>query len=155
MGAIGAAAFGGWQAWIANDNEVRQLRAYVHITGGTISGSGSMNGPLDITVQPGIKVSGQTPAGQIVVPWALVIDQWPMTETFQFNYFKTKMQSTSSQAPGEERAIDAKTKTITKEEMAAISAGTKRLYAYGTILYRDIFNSSRYTISAGFLISTA
>jgi hypothetical protein len=104
-----------------------------------------LNGPLDVTVQPGVKIFGQTPAGQVVVPWALEVDQWPMTEAFQFKYLQTQMQSTSSQAPGEERPLDARKKTISKEEMAAIDAGTKRLYAYGTILYRDVFNNARFT----------
>ncbi len=145
FGAILAAIFSGWQAWVAGDNEIRQLRAYVHITGGTISGSGSTDGPLDITVRPGIKVFGQTPAGQIIVPWNLVVDRWPMTDAFQFSYLKTEMQSTSSQAPSVEAPIDAKKHTITKDEMTAIHAGTKRLYAYGTVLYRDVFNKSRFT----------
>lgn len=145
LAAIAAASFGFWQAWVANDTEVRQLRAYVHITPGKFSGTGSLNGPLDIALQPGIKVFGQTPAGQVVVPWALDVNQWPMTDNFQFAYMKSEMQSTSSQAPGEERPIDAKTRTISREEMAAIAAGTKRLYAYGTIVYRDVFGVSRYT----------
>lgn len=145
IAAILAAIFGGWQASVASDNEVRQLRAYVHITGGTIAGSGSIAGPLEITIQPGVKVYGQTPAGEIIAPWALVVDQWPMTEAFQFNYLKTHMQSTGSQGPGEEHPIEAKTRTITKDEMMAIGADTKRLYAYGTILYRDVFNNSRFT----------
>jgi hypothetical protein len=145
-GAIAAAVFAGWQAWIAQDAEVRQLRAYVHITPGTISVTGNTTiGPFDVTVRPGVKIFGQTPAGSVVVLWNPAVAKWPMGEDFAFDYLKTKFQSTSSQAPGEERPIDAKTKTITADDMRAINAGTSKFYAYGTIFYSDIFRKPHYT----------
>jgi hypothetical protein len=148
IGAIFAAYFGGRQAWVASDAEVRQLRAYVHVTPGKLSLpiNPEFDGPLYVAVQPGVKIFGQTPAGQVAVPWALVVHKWPMTDEFPFSYLRTRMESTSSLAPGEERLVgDVNSRTITKEELSDIAAGRKRLYAYGTVIYRDVFNNTRFT----------
>jgi hypothetical protein len=145
IGGVGAAIFTGVQVWIASDNEVRQLRAYVHITPGIMSGTGAAEGPLTVTLRPGVKVYGQTPAASVVVPWNLAVSEWPMTDAFKFSYMQTIMQSTSSQAPGEERGVDEKNMILTRENISRINAGTHGFYVYGTILYSDVFRVARYT----------
>ena len=64
------------QLKVMQDTEIRQLRAYVHITGGTITVAGNPSGPLDVTIRPGVKVFGQTPAGAITIPWNIVVAEW-------------------------------------------------------------------------------
>jgi hypothetical protein len=133
------------QLKLMQDTETRQLRAYAHITPGISTVTGPPEGPIEIAVRPGVKVFGQTPARGIVVPWAIVVDDWPIGDTFKFTYLNTSMQSTTSVGPGDEKPVDAKSKSISKDDVAQINSGKKRVYAYGTVLYADVFRKARYT----------
>jgi hypothetical protein len=106
VAALTAAFFTGRQAYLENkqlrvsrdtlavtqDTEVRQLRAYAHITPGTMTMTPKQDG-VEVSIQPHIKVYGQTPAGGVVTPWEIAVAEWPMTDTTQFPaYLLTEMK---------------------------------------------------------------
>ncbi|WP_315778284.1 MULTISPECIES: hypothetical protein [unclassified Bradyrhizobium] len=147
IGGVAAAAFTGWQAWIASDNEERYLRAYIHVTHGRSFFLEKPDGSWDVSETPAYKVYGQTPAGSVAVKWRMRTETFPMNaKTFYLDHMATlPSQTTTVDAPNEERYADTLTMTLLKDDISKIQGGTHRFYVYGTILYVDVFQRSRYT----------
>jgi hypothetical protein len=131
------------------DATQRQLRAYVHIRSGKIQTT--LRGTaIDVSVDPVIKVYGQTPAGAVTAQWTLAVLDWPLNEKSRLpNYLTapgTGLLSNVSNAPGEEEPLGAKTISLSKDQIDSIVvSGSRRLVAIGTILYIDVFRLPRYT----------
>jgi hypothetical protein len=127
------------------DTEIRQLRAYLHVSRASVTYVEVVNGPLKVAVTPTYKIFGQTPAGGVIPRWNLDVQPFPMNDKFPFNMGTFPAPTTTIDAPGEERITDTKELLLSADDIAKINAGTHRLYIYGTILYVDIFKFSRYT----------
>src|SRR5215469_13123930 len=89
-----AAGFVGWQASIARDTEIRQLRPYIHIVPGTWSSTEKPDGSVTIEATPKIRVFGQTPAGGINPQWEIILYDYPMPESYAIpSYIQTHSRS--------------------------------------------------------------
>ncbi len=151
---IAAAGFSAWQAWIARDNEHRQLRAYLHPVIDEDEGDkvDLEKNPMEWTFS--IKNFGQTPAchvrssGQLfagapafgLMPKPEHINQWGVEPKYCI-------------APQEKHRITFQlsrfshsTVALSQQDKDQIRWGfLKLLYAHGTILYDDIWGAAHVT----------
>lgn len=131
----------------ARDTEIKQFRAYVHAIPMQNANLGmAKDAAIVVRVKPKIKVFGLTPASMVVVPWRLKVLPWPLT-TIPMDYIPANRQFKSSITigPNEERDVDEKSITLTREDADSINRGSKRIVEYGTILYNDVFRQGRWT----------
>jgi hypothetical protein len=134
-----------FQLRATQDTAVRQLRPYLYVVPTDSQVTLFEDGSASVTVQPHIKVFGQTIAGDVDPQWELKIGPYPLDGSFVFNYLAPNSRSNAVAAPGESLPITAKTIVLTKEEVASITAGKKRIYADGTVLYVDSFGKGRWS----------
>ena len=126
----------------AEDTAERQLRAYAWAqTKPTRNISGNFE------IQTIIKNTGQTPAHEV--------QSWTMTDFFDHplpsgHAFKSAPAVLVGPEfvvnPGSEHSMNTRRETaIPDDDIAAIEAGTKGLYYWGEVRYRDAFNEIRYS----------
>jgi hypothetical protein len=89
-------------------------------------------------------VFGKTPAGNVAPGWELKVADYPFSDKFTYR-LQAHTVSTAVAAPEVGYAMDAKVIDLSKEEVAAINAGNRRVYADGQVFYHDIFGKSRWT----------
>ena len=130
---------------VARDQEVRQLRAYVHAVPGPTAHSDLSKDSINVAIKPKIKAFGVTPATYVNVPWALKLMSWPIRAEETPSYVPTHSTTTSTIAPGEERFVKEKTIVLSRKDVDDIVAGSKRIIEYGTILYMDVFGCARFS----------
>jgi hypothetical protein len=140
-----AAGFTGLQVWVARDIEERQLRPYLYAIPADTKATALADGSIQMWWRPKIKVFGQTMAGGVNPQWEIRVLDYPMKEENITFTIQRNSQTNAILAPGEPASIEPKTLTIAKEDIAAINAGTKRIYASGTVLYYDAFAGARWT----------
>jgi hypothetical protein len=147
IGGIGAAAFSGYQGWVAHDTEERQLRPYVSVEPGDWTGNLNAAEGGTVTARPKIVISGQTPAGGLAPEWELIVFDFPVANFIGIpNYIVANARSNISGVPGRQPIpIDLKSLTVTKEDFAKINAGNKKMYAIGIVVYYDSFGKLRWT----------
>jgi hypothetical protein len=151
IGAILAAIFSGYQGWVARDTEERQLRPYLYVIPADSSVTTQADGSVQVSLQPQVKVFGLTMAGGVNPQWELKIADYPMADNFTFNYFSPHTKTNAVAAPNEPYRMPPKTIIINKDDVAAMHAGKKRIYAEGTVLYYDAF---RHLLWTNFCLST-
>jgi hypothetical protein len=147
-----AAAFSGWQAWIASDTEERQLRAYLELTDIEVvcpdcTTTGPANPEHQNLVHIRFENSGQTPAREI----RYKISWWPIASknaplNFEFPDYSPSgptLVSTSELAQGKNRDGVGGIGDIEPFRMATTGAST--LYLYGHLDYCDVFGKPRAT----------
>jgi hypothetical protein len=142
IGAVLAALFTGWQAWIAKDAEQRQLRAYVVVKSATFARdeSGQLklgrtfpDGRSELQIYYEVSNEGLTPAYDL---FRRIDVEYPFAGTIPFNY----TDGTAAYLTKEQTFGPVITRPFTKDEIAEILAGTdKPLVFAGQMTYRDIF----------------
>jgi hypothetical protein len=145
IGGIAAAGFAGWQGWTANDTEEKQLRPYLYVIPADSSAQSQPDGSIEVSLRPQVKVFGQTMAAGVNPQWELKVADFPMSNAFVFSYLMNSSKINAIAAPNEPYRMDQKSVVISKEDVAAISADKKRIYADGTVLYSDSFGKPRWT----------
>jgi hypothetical protein len=153
-----AAAFSGWQAWIARDAEERQLRAYLELTDievvcpdcATIGPVTPMPYPSQNFVHIRFENSGQTPARAIrykINWWVIPSKDAPLPENFDYSDYSPNapaLVSTSELARDKHRdgggAIE-----LDIDRFRTATKGTSTIYLYGHLDYCDVFGKPRET----------
>jgi hypothetical protein len=146
---ICAAIYSRQQAQTTREMEHKQLRAYVSAK---VSQKGITNFVPDqiAELEIGIQNSGQTPALDLVTDAILFLRKYPLPETEDLTIPGTPTKTTSGLGITlHPRDIDFGT-TLKRKIEPAIYEGLKitdigRFYAFGTILYLDIFGVQHWT----------
>jgi hypothetical protein len=143
-GAIAAAAFTGWQAWIAQDTEKRQLRAYVIVKSAEFARDNSGNlkfgrefpGGKELLIYYTVSNEGVTPAYDV---FRQITVEYPFANTLNFNV----TDGTAAYISKEHTFGPIITRAYTPDEINDISkggeGGAKLLVFAGRITYKDIF----------------
>jgi hypothetical protein len=154
IGGILAAIFSGAQGWIARDTRNRQMRAYVLVDNKHID---VRNGNIGVQIR--VKNFGATPARDIGHWVCVAIREFPLASTLPDYPFKSTLPSNTVLAPGgltfEDSAAfcdepESKARLLSPEKVAAIMVGSKAIYVYGFIRYRDAFSRVRWTTYRAF-----
>lgn len=154
-----AAAFSGWQAWIAGDSEVRQLRAYMGVSVADIeccdpsAKRPEAVGPGEIlkdVIVYEMKNYGNTPAKRITGHFNLFKTQFPFLLPTDFN-FKDLQPAIKSQVEVEYVASPQQSipfRIPLADQSYITMARDKKifLWLYGHIDYFDAFNIERHTL---------
>jgi hypothetical protein len=116
----------------------RQLRAYVIVSGYNID-QRKADGRFVVSFR--LKNTGQTPARELTVTSKTTPMAHPVNKEFYFRLDEGKDPSRSLVGPGEEIEHDSLGDEISDMEMEMVLApdGPLRLYTWGTVTYRDIF----------------
>jgi hypothetical protein len=122
----------------------RDQRPYLSVFVYSVTGTPLPDGGLHVEVVPDFKVFGKTPASNVAPGWELKVANYPFSDKFTFA-LQSHMVSTAVAAPEELYPIEAKTLDLSKEDVAAIDAGQRRVYADGQVFYHDIFGKGRWT----------
>jgi hypothetical protein len=145
LGGITAAVFTGWQAWVAQDTEKRQLRSYVGIS------------PGDVTLQEGtpavvvinFKNFGQTPAYSVTLHGRAEQLPYPLPTSFVFPDYSPQsiLAEQLTVYPQSQYSANGETPSpMSSEQILAVREGkTTRIYAFGTVFYKDIFGDTHST----------
>lgn len=152
-GAIAAAFYSGIQAHIAEDAEQRSLRAYVHIAPSTYLVEGDMNGPLSLSIEPHIKVFGQTPAGSVSLRWTIGVLPGGITSpnALPSDYMTGTDTSNLVIPPGADQKFPKQTFRLSVDDATKIRDGGHRVYIYGTVTYLDVFRQVRWSNFCSYL----
>jgi type II secretory pathway pseudopilin PulG len=124
-----------WQAYIANDTEKRTLRAYVGIVDHHIENVALDGAPH---VQVMIKNFGSTPASNVTYWIASKFDRYPKPIDLPVQPFKPD-KVVLFPTDGFTATFDIG--ALNKVDMAGLNEGSRRLYVYGEIDYRDAFEA--------------
>jgi hypothetical protein len=128
----------------ADKNAEKQLRAYVAIWGGAIEPQRfADDGVLALAVRVELKNSGQTP-GYGFRTWLDLKVDVPSAIPFKF-LDNLNDRAFSIIGPGTNANIDQAVAT-TPEEIAELNAGTKKLFIWGKVEYKDIFDRKRFFV---------
>ena len=144
VGAIAAAVFTWWQASIAKDAEVRQLRAYLIVksakfardeTGSLKFGRVGQDGSAELLIYYDVSNEGVTPAYDV---FRKIEVEYPFEGKIAFGY----TDGTSAYISKDHTFGPVRTRAFSKLEIDSIMAGgAKPLVFAGQILYRDIFGN--------------
>lgn len=145
IAALLAAIFAFWQAWIAQDTEKRQLRAYIVEDGADLQGFG-IGSKAQVEVL--FVNMGQTPAHDAVWLSELAVLDYTGGQTFSPHECRL-----ARNAPENPKWMVGKSKQFTKywptaftaEEVARVQAGTAVIYFHGRFCYLDIFEEERHS----------
>ncbi len=135
-----AAGFTGYLAWLGRDQETRQLRAYVGLTGDIMvvcASCGDDKAPTDgITVE--IENGGQTPAYYVSgsVAETIVPSGSSLSSSFPFTETDVAGGSIAMLSPGQRATMSF---GITVDYLRKGRAGIVDLYFYGHFAYEDVF----------------
>lgn len=147
--------FGGVYVAISTLNHLRrsterQFRAYLFLQSGDIF-EGSMLAPPVLTktgfpwVHISIKNSGQTPAYE-VISWLQIAVSTPANENTLAMPLPLRRVSANNLGPGSTFTKNLWfDRPLTPPEIVDIGTGTRGIYLYGRIEYRDAFDVSRFT----------
>jgi hypothetical protein len=147
-----AAGFNGWQAWIANDNEQRTLRAYVLMNVSSITIDAANN----VSAVAQVKNGGLTPAYHVGGWGCLFVGPLEFDGRAVLPSFSGARtdNSTIGSVIGHD---DTKTlshyfcdtnpptvRSLTADERMRLRAGTAVIYMYGEQTYIDVFGSAHF-----------
>jgi hypothetical protein len=138
------------QVNVAKDTEKRQLRAYI----GVVSPPDNQRiNPFFLPIVPIVRLNarnfGQTPAYKVTYVARLDIRDHPLPKDTDYTVEAIEGFNPVTIFPGVfdmgEIKLVAK-RPLNATEIASIQGGkTKRLYAWGTVNYRDVFDAPHYT----------
>jgi hypothetical protein len=146
LSASAAAGFTGYLAYIAKHTERVQLRAYVSVKplqAGITNFGSSMTSELQLSIQN----SGQTPAIDLTNLSILLPRPYPLPENMDLTIPipETQKEAGITLHPREADFGSILTRTVEPPQYAAIKMGIARLYAFGTINYKDVFGTAHWT----------
>jgi hypothetical protein len=126
-----------------------ELRAYVGVesgVGGWDDTAADLDRPQSLQQHVVVKNYGATPAHQVRMIARLVIQPYPLPDTFNFNVPLPVEHSVSTLSPTEPAIVIAST-DVTPRQLAALSAehSESRIYVFGRVTYMDIFGDGRQT----------
>jgi hypothetical protein len=99
-----------------------------------------------LTIGPSYKVFGQTPAGNIAIKWVPAFVPAPIRANTAFpEYLPGIYLSTLVAPPGEDQFITPQAIKIGPIGQGQLKSGSYIVCIVGTILYIDIFKTSRFT----------
>jgi hypothetical protein len=155
------AIFTGLLVWVGNKQEKttrRQMRAFIYLNNGSVYNIASPLAPLAIYKPTGaelvspsegplaqltIKNSGSTPAFRVVHLGGICISDYPLRGELP-QLMRVKNPPSSAIPP---EGINTKSVRIvpplTPDEVAGLRNGTKAIWVYGEITYRDAFRKKR------------
>ncbi len=125
-----------------------QLRAYLTVNPGTYWIQNRELG-LKYGIQMLIANTGHTPASEVYFAMRTVVNDFPLPDSFDLSLPSPRTQTgTGAQiATGQQRFMSAFLDDIVSdEELKEFTQATNRkLYIFGTVWYKDIFEESHYT----------
>jgi hypothetical protein len=155
------AIFTGLLVWVGNKQERttrRQMRAFVYLNNGSVYNIASPLAPLAIYKPTGaelvspnegplaqltIKNSGSTPAFKVMHWGNILVSDFPLK--ISLPPIQKSKNAPSSAIPPE--GVNTKTirifQALTPDEVAGLRNGTKAIWIYGEINYRDAFRRKR------------
>jgi hypothetical protein len=125
----------------AETTAVRQLRAYVFPKTSKISNFNS-DGIIQIIVV--FINSGQTPAYNFSSNMQVVIDDFHIDKRHDFNIIEPKEGSKVNIGAGGESNIIYRFQ-ISVDQRTAVKSGTKAIFIFGKVIYKDTFGENRWT----------
>jgi hypothetical protein len=144
--------------WTAESTAIRQLRAYIVADVVGVKFQLSENGRVWPDVQVTIKNTGQTPAHEVKVISNVALLEHPIKLPFDFTLGNVPDPSVAVLGAGEfsESPIGPEEPFDGNEMMAARDRESgRRIYAWGTITYRDVFGGRQYTNFCGSILFMA
>jgi hypothetical protein len=129
------------QRQLYEETAQRQLRAYVFVSGARIVHGITDNNILEVYVE--IKNSGQTPAYKMMAVNGLHFDTYPPPQPLTLtvpdqNY--SSLRTRMDLGPGDKTFTDMRAgRLLTPVEKDSLIAGTRAVWVYGEIRYRDAF----------------
>jgi hypothetical protein len=120
----------------------QQLRAYISVTPDNVA---AWNEPGNISVSFYIENHGQTVGADLRYDYGLdIIDR--LSPDAAMPPTTDRITANNSLFPKERRSVRLEFKrTLTATEVAEVETDAKRLYVWGTLLYRDTFANQRTT----------
>src|ERR1700719_1192795 len=100
----------------------RNQRPYLSVFVHSATGKPLPDGGFRVEVVPDFRVFGKTPAGNVAPGWELKVADYPFSDKFTYT-LQAHTVSTAVAAPEERYAMEAKVIDLSKEEVAAITAG--------------------------------
>lgn len=129
----------------AEDTAQRQLRAYLtSVYGG--AGRQGMNKGYRFEFRPSVINTGQTPAYNVHTLTGIKFMTLKEAITFDFSLPYTPSPGGITLGPRQDRfSAVIFERRLTRQELQQYLAGTKIFFVYGTIHYRDAFQTKRFT----------
>lgn len=124
----------------AQDTARRQLRAYVFVDRAEITSIDSGDAPIATIV---IKNSGQTPAYGLTQVGGIAIGE--SFDTLTHPIGPHGISKTSLSPGGITQHFNSAPGPLSTEEKSVLHAGTKTLWVYGEVHYKDAFGMERFT----------
>lgn len=120
----------------------QQLRAYISVTPDNVA---AWNQPGNISVSFNIENHGQTVGSDLRYDYGLdIIGRLPSDAVMPPT--TDRITANNSLFPKDKRSVKLEFKrTVTATEVADVESDVKRLYVWGTLLYRDAFGKQRTT----------
>lgn len=136
-----AAVSSAWQGFVARDTEEKQLRAYVSARANHIY---AFSDKIPVEIKVALQNHGDTPANDIKVTANIAVLPFPIKEGFSFPTETNTARSVSTLHP--DQVIEARpNRVLTTEQIATVVANKDaRVYVYGTVFYKTIFDSVSY-----------
>jgi hypothetical protein len=137
-----------WQVYIASDNEIQTLRAYILPSSGRITVG--VNNMVDADII--VKNFGSTPAYDFRY-WACAFDRKPPARNADFPDIPANIDAPPTVVPPQSTkghpitvwCEGNKGSPISEPERAAIRDDTKEVYIVGVMRYKDVFGFNRVT----------
>jgi hypothetical protein len=137
----GAAVFAGL-TWLTMDRTAkRELRAYISLKPSTMTFDGTR--PLDIVVMG--ENHGQTPASDVVNFIAVHFPPFPLPPAYNSGNPGDGISTQSIWPNSTYPFIRGLGRPISPERLAELQAGTRRLFVFSIVRYRDVFGRRHYT----------
>jgi hypothetical protein len=145
LSATAAAGFTGYLAYIANDTEQRQLRAYVYASPYRAFHIDNLGGVVQVYTVIGS--NGSTFAKKVERWVGISLLPGPVPEKFEDLGSLKREEGVLVLAPGAKSIVVQNFRKITEEELAKIMTanGELRIYVFGKITYEDAFGTPHQT----------
>jgi hypothetical protein len=133
--------------WTAEANAQRQLRAYIVADARSVNINGPAN-EVSVTFQIVIKNTGQTPAHDLRIVSKTELLEHPIGMPFDFTLISGPDPSVAVLGSGETTESESRpNKPFDGNEMmiAMDPEAGARIYAWGTVTYRDVFDRPQHT----------
>ncbi len=131
----------GYQAWLSRDTARRQLRAYVCVSGGRITSTGSEFPEIQVEMKNG----GLTPAYSMRFWIGLAIGSHPLRHTLAGPPEGFQMGVSVMPQGATEPMFAQWDRNAAPDIRFEIGTPTSTLYVYGRAEYRDAFHTQRFT----------
>lgn len=129
----------------ADDTARKQLRAYVHAIFTNKTGTFFIQLGHSLEIPITIENSGQTPAYDVVVNIMAVVHDYPMTSPLP-NLIESEGSKTVLHPRAKIYCTISLSDSLTQVQVDDIKIrGTKKIYMFGKVSYRDIYNIPRET----------